>query len=172
MNLSKRSIIVPLIVLVSISLSACLSTARHKEQVSILPEKSKSIITDLKNQAKFGSCTTNNKRKISFSSGDILILEHLNDVTGFKYSLKQESLFSSFDGRTKITRLDTLICEDLGCDHDLDLDLDFVMFNKKPYIYWQETYRHRVKRHGLVIVDGFESKIFCDGEIGVTSINN
>ncbi|MBL4617921.1 MAG: hypothetical protein JKY46_09510 [Robiginitomaculum sp.] len=172
MNISKRNIIVSLTILVSISLGACLSSARHKEQSSVLIGKNKSIIGELKNQAKYGSCTTKDKRKILFSLGDILILEHLNDVTGFKYSLKKESLFSSFDGRTNVTRLDTLICKDSDCDHDLDLDLGFVMFKEKPYIYWQETYKYQVKRHGLIIVDGFDSKVFCDGKIGVTTISN
>jgi hypothetical protein len=49
-----------------------------------------------------------------------------------------------------------------------DIYLKIAIFDKKPMIYWRETYQHRIYRQGIFAVSGHKLVRLCEGEGGET----
>lgn len=80
-------------------------------------------------------------------------------------SVRIEDL-SATDGDVYVTRMASVVSQ---AEDDVDLFLKFVLLKGRPFVYWRETYQHRMYRQGLFEIIDHKVVPFCEGHGGTTS---
>lgn len=80
-------------------------------------------------------------------------------------SVRIENL-SATDGTVHVTRMGSIVSK--GQD-DADISLKLALLNGKSFVYWRETYQHRLYRQGLFEIIDHKLVLFCEGYGGTAS---
>ena len=114
------------------------------------------------------ACITSSDQKFGDSNGVIfaenLVVENFNS-SSYRYEILNDKLKISKKGEDEV---DIIYFANLDpTKSPIDVVLQFILFDESIGVLWRETYINRSFRFGIVLIDGHETKEFCNGVWGV-----
>lgn len=98
------------------------------------------------------------------------VLDLTNRRVSVRVSVERQTVrieeLGQADGSTYVVHMGSLVAEG---EDDADIFLKLAFINNRHFVYWRETYQHRMFRQGLFEIVGHNLVPFCQGNGGTSS---